>query len=119
MSNMMAIEVSVIRAHLKDFSGDPKERLRFAMQEANKGATGLVMLSPDEKFQVAVAAVVMTSEGEERERLEWEVKCIRAMSTCFSGIPVDMAAVMEEGTSRGWEPIGLLALWKEVTREET
>lgn len=117
MSNMMAIEVSVLRDRLKGFEGSINERLLFAMKEARKGVTGLAMLSDDEKFQVSVAAVVMTVEDEEKKRLEWEVKCIRAMSTCFSGIPVDMGAVMEEGTSQGWKSIGLIGLWREVAKE--
>ncbi len=117
MSNMMVIETTVLKGHLKDFEGSLKDRLLFAMEKSNKGVTGLALLSPDEKFQVAIAAVVMSLDGEEKRSLEWEVKCIRAMSTCFSGIPVDMAAVIEEGTSQGWKPIGLLALWREITKE--
>jgi hypothetical protein len=113
---MLIIEASVIKERLKDFKGDLKEKLRFAMKEAHKGATGLVMLSDDEKFRAAIAATILSSdsEGEEKKRLEWESKCLQALSASLGGLPVDMGAVMEEGISRGWEPIGFLALWREV-----
>ena len=117
MSNMMIIETSVLKDHLKGFKGSLKEKLKFAMQEAHKGVTGLVVLSPDEKFRVAVGATILSSEGEDKERLEWEAKCLQALSGTLGGLPINVAAVLEDGTSRGWEPFGFLALWKEVCNE--
>ena len=114
MSNVLILEASVIKGHLKDFKGDLKEKLRFAMKEAHEGVVGIGILTPDEKFRAAVAATILASEGEEKERLEWESKCLQALSAVMSGLPVDMGAVMEAGTSRGWEPLGFLALWREV-----
>ena len=114
MSNMMIIEMQLLNSRLKEFTGDLKEKLLFAMKQSRQGISGLAILSDDEKFRVAIAAVIMSSDGEEKERLEWEMKCLRALSTMFGGIPVDIASVSEEGTSRGWEPVGLLLLWKDT-----
>ena len=112
MSNMMIIEMQLLKAHLKDFKGDLKEKLLFAMKEARRGVSGLALLSDDEKFRVAIASVIMSSEGEEKERLEWEMKCLQALSAMTSGLPIDIVSVLEEGTSRGWEPVGFLSLWE-------
>lgn len=114
MSNVLILEASVLKEHLKDFKGDLKAKLRFAMQEAHKGVVGIAILTPDEKFRAAVAATILASEGEDQERLKWESKCLQALSAAMGGLPVDMGAVMEEGTSRGWEPLGFMALWREV-----
>jgi hypothetical protein len=114
MSNVLILEASVLKEHLKDFKGTLKEKLRFAMKEAHEGVVGIGVLTPDEKFRAAVAATIMSSEGEDQERLKWESKGLQAVSAMLNGIPVDMDAFLEEGTSRGWEPIGIVALWREV-----
>jgi len=113
MSNMMIIETQLIKDRLKDFEGNLYEKVLFAMKEARRGVSGLANFSDDEKFRIAVAAVIISSEGEDKERLEWESKCIRAISSTMKGIPVNAVSVLEEGTSQGWKPLGLISMWNE------
>ena len=96
---------------VRDVDGDLRTKLLAAMKIIKDGGSGLVMLSEDEKFRVAVAATMGCVEGEEKEQLEWEAKCLSSLNATLSGIPVDMEAVLAIGEERGWEPIGLLKLW--------
>ncbi len=85
-------------------------KLRAAMKD-----TLHFWLTTDEdiRFRGAVGAVLLCCSEEEKERLEEELKGLRAISAMTSGVPVDISQVNVPEN-----PIQLLKLWKEVKAEE-
>lgn len=118
MSNLQALELSYARGALKDAVGTLEDRARTAMQAARHG-TGLTMLSEDERFSIAVAALASTypEESKERGRIQQEVAMLQGLNAAMAGVPVDFGRLTDQAEERQFEPIGLVKIWREVIAE--
>jgi hypothetical protein len=99
---------------------NPEDSLEDRLRSAMRASVGH-WAATDEQMQLAGAvAAVLTHKAcseDDKERLTAEVKVLQALASLQSGIPVDMAAVMERYQVSNHEPIGLSALWREVRAE--
>lgn len=94
--------------------GEPDfiERIRKCM----RASYGHWMVTDEEQqFSGAVAAALMLSEGEDKKRMEAAIDVMKALGAAMQGVPVDMAAVMNQ--HEGVEPVPLRKLWEETKVE--
>lgn len=94
-----------------------KERLKVAMRAALKH--WLVLDDEESQFKMAVAAIMVEATDEERERINIDLKFLRAMSSAASGVPVDFVRLIGElGEDSAAKAVGLRKLWQEVKAEK-
>ena len=102
---VLAIAVSEAK-HAAEGETTLEGRLSKAMK-----ATKNHWMATDEntQFRAAVGAVLLLSEGEDKERLEEEIAQLKAVQAMLSGVPVNFDAMepMEN-------PIGLMKMWRET-----
>lgn len=112
LSTSMTIAIQQIKINLPE--GDLKTKLKAAMREAKDH---WLVTREDEQFRCAVGAVMLHygPDTEEFKRLEWEMGNLNrfsaAMVAAQTGVNVDFASVLD--TDQKYEPIGLLAMWKD------
>lgn len=93
--------------------GEPDliERIRKAMKSARHH---WMVTNESEQFRAAVAAAIMESTGEERERLERSAKSLNQLGAMLqalqAGVPVDIEA-MEKPAD---DTIPLTKMWNEA-----
>lgn len=63
----------------------------------------------DEQFRGGCGALLLLTEGEDQARVKTELKMLQALSAAMRGVPVDMAAAIQDG----FEALGLLGLFRE------
>ena len=85
MNNLVAIVATEAKRDAEGIE-DLEERAKACM----KAAHGHWMVTnEDEQFSGAIAALMMLSSDEEKERIEYAVKISRALNAATSGIPVN------------------------------
>lgn len=99
---------------------DPKqpleERLKVTMRAALKHR---LVIDKENQFKMAVGAVMAEATEEEKERINIDLKFLRAMSSAASGVPVDFGRLVKElGEDSADKAIGLRKLWDEVKKEQ-
>lgn len=81
--------------------------LRAAMQAMKNH---WMITDENEQLKAAVAAVMLLSDEETKDKITREWKAAAAFSALLSGLPIDMSCVdMPEN------PIGIMKIWREVT----
>lgn len=63
----------------------------------------------DGRFKAAIGAVLVTSNDEEKERIEQELSAIKALSAMFAGVPVDLSNVKAPE-----KPLRMMDMWRKV-----
>jgi len=61
----------------------------------------------DARFRAAVGGVLLLSEGEDKERIESEIKQLKILAAMLSGIPIINPEPL-------LNPIGLMKMWKKI-----
>lgn len=93
-----------------------EDRLKFAMRKA---LGHWLVIDEESQFKMAIGAVMVSATEEERERINIDLKFLRAMSSAASGVPVDFGRLVEElGKDSGTKAVGLRKLWDEVKAEK-
>lgn len=115
MNNCVMIGIAELRASV-DCNQPLEERLKIAM----RGALNYWLpTDEDSQFRMAVGAVMVEATEEERERIEAELRFLRALSSAACGVPVDFGRLMEglkEQQDKG-KLVGLKNLWDEIKKE--
>jgi hypothetical protein len=105
---VMMIAVSDIRPHCK---GEPdiKERIAKAMRRAQE-----FFMSTDDnlRFKAALAAALLESPEDEKDRIVQSSRMISAVSAAMSGVPVNMDQALN--TDDGFEPLPLIGMWHDA-----
>jgi hypothetical protein len=110
---LIPIAVAELHAtHVIKSEAPLEDRCRAAMKATYRH---WVLSEEEDQFKAAVVAVYTATEDEgERERIKSEVDALAGLSVLLGGVvPVDierLSAMMPEN------PIGLKAMWMEVTR---
>lgn len=99
---------------------DPKQPLEERLKVVMRAALNhWLVLEEEGQFKMAVGAVMVEATEEERERMEIDLKFLRAMSSAASGVPVDFGRLIEELVERSEvKAVGLRKLWDEVKAEK-
>ena len=93
-----------------------EERLKVAMRAALKHWH---VLDEESQFKMDVGAVLAEATEEEQERMNIDLKFLRAMSSAASGVPVDFGRLIGElGEDSAAKAVGLRKLWNEVKAEK-
>ena len=113
ISNSVLIAITETKMQIEKMTDEPVEtRLRKAMQEMQHHR---LVTNQDEQFQAAVGAVLVTATDDEKERINAELKTLKALNAAVDGIPVDISRAL--GDMSNYESVGLTKIWKEVTAE--
>ena len=111
MNSSMLIGIAELRTNI-----DPKQtledRLRATMREASNH---WLVIDEQDQFRMAIGAVMVEATEEEQERLNIELKVLKAISTAINGIPVDWSNLVSDSDRDKF--IGLSDLWREVKAE--
>ncbi len=89
--------------------GTLEARLKAAMQLTKDGHW--LLSSEDENFRCAVGAVMLNASPDERERIEADLRGLKALSAMISGVPVDLSRIEVPEN-----PLGMMAMWREIKR---
>lgn len=116
----MALESSILVgiAELRtmvDAKQPLEERLKVAMRAA---LHHWLVTDEESQFKMAVAAVMAEGTKEEQERMNIDLKFLRAMSSAVSGVPVDFARVAKELEGKEDKAVGLRKLWMDVKAQK-
>jgi len=115
MENSIMLGIMELQASV-DLKQPLEERLKVAMRAA---LNHWLVTDEEGQFKMAVGAVMMDATKEERERIEIDLKFLKAMSSAASGVPVDFARLAEElGENSADKAVGLRKLWGEVKAEK-
>ena len=91
-----------------------EDRFRHIMKYVREHQNNLFFMASviddDLMFRASVAAVMVTANDEDKERIEQGVQCIKALSALVSGIPVDVSAGVGENPD---EILPLMKWWQE------
>ncbi len=89
-----------------------EERLKIVMKKA---LNHWLVLDEESQFKMAVGAVLAEATEEEQERINIELRVLKALSAAISGVPIDWGnLVADEDRDK---TIGLSGLWREVKAE--
>jgi len=115
MDNRIMIGITELRAGV-----DSKQPLEERLKVAMRAALGhWCVLDEEGQFKMAVGAVMMEVTEEEKERINIDLKFLKAMSSAVSGVPVDFVRLAEElGDGSAIKAVGLRKLWVEVKAEK-
>lgn len=115
MEGSIMVGIAELRARV-----DPKQPLEERLKVAMRGALNhWLVLDEESQFKMAVGAVMAEATEEERERINIDLKFLRAMSSAAGGVPVDFGRLMEEvGEDNVAKAVGLRKLWDEVKAEK-
>lgn len=109
---MILVEIQMLQARMKRHAEKNLEsRLKVAMRESQVCDW---VRDEDDRFRVAVGAVLLDANDEERELINNELRFLQALSAAVGGIPVDMGRVLNNFDSD--KAIGLRALWVEASQ---
>ena len=99
---------------------DPKQPLEERLKVAMRAALNHWMVIDEEsQFKMAIGAVLAEATEEEQERINIDLKFLRAMSSAASGVPVDFDRLIGElGEDSADKAVGLRKLWDEVKTEK-
>ena len=114
MENSIMIGITELRGNI-DSSLPLEDRLKISMRGA---LNHWLVIDEESQFKMAIGAVMVEATEEERERIETDLKLLRALSSAASGVPVDFGRLMEG--LRGGDspkPVGLRKLWDDVKKE--
>lgn len=108
LSNSMLLAIQEIERKVEalPLGATVEEKLLVAMRVARHH---WLVTDEEARFRAAIGAVMLHSDPETKERLEQEVRTLRAVGAATEGVPVDLGAVFDDLPS---EPIGLLCLWE-------
>ena len=81
-------------------------RLKVAM---NATKDHWMVTDAEEQFRAAIGAVLLLSEGEDKDRIMLEMKQLRILGAMANGVPVDFEQIKPLEN-----PIGLTKLWKNI-----
>ena len=110
ISNCVMIAITETKMQIEIMSNESVEaRLKKAMELMQQH---WLVTNQEEQFQAAIGAVLLTATEDEKERINGELKTLRALNAAASGVPVDMTQAFESMES--YEPIGLTKLWKDI-----
>ena len=115
MDNSMMIGVAELRTNV-----DPKRPLEERLKVAMRGALNhWLVTKEEEQFIMAVGAVMVEATEGEKERINIDLKFLKAMSSAASGVPVDFGRLIDElGEGSAEKAVGLRKLWDDVKRKE-
>lgn len=74
-----------------------------------------MVLDENPQMMGAVLAVHEKSSEEDQARLKAEIDVIKSLNAVISGVPVDMASVLDR--IQDVEPIGLNRIWRNVKKD--
>lgn len=115
MDNSIMIGIAELRTNV-DPKQPLKERLKVAMRAALEH---WLVLDEENQFKMAIGAVLIEATEEEQERINIDLKFLKAMSSAAGGVPVDFGRLMEElGEDGATKAVGLQKLWGEVKAEK-
>jgi len=110
MDNRIMIGITELRAGV-----DSKQPLEERLKVAMRAALGhWCVLDEEGQFKLAIVAVMMEATEEEKERINIDLKFLKAMSSAVSGVPVDFVRLAEELKGSETKAVGLRKLWDEV-----
>jgi hypothetical protein len=110
LRNSVLVAIQETKMNIQNMADKPVEnRLKKAMETMQNH---WLVTNKDEQFQAAVGAVLVTATDDEKERINAELRTLKALNAAMNGIPVDMGRAIEG--LEGNEPIGLTKIWKEV-----
>lgn len=115
MNESMMIGVAELRTMI-----DPKQSLEERLKVTMRAALNhWLVLEEESQFKMAIGAVMVEATEEERERINIDLKFLRALSSAASGVPVDFGRLVEElGEESASKAVGLRKLWDEVKAEK-
>ena len=114
MENSIMIGIAELQASV-DSKQPLEQRLKVAMGAA---LNHWLVIDEESQFTMAVGAVMMDATEEEKERINVDLKFLKAMSSAASGVPVDFGRLMEElGEDSATKAVGLRKLWDDVKKE--
>lgn len=112
MADPVIITASIIEGLLRSDGIGPStpiaERAKRCFREAYSDS-GFLIFREDDKFRAGIGALILLSEGEERERIEQEIRMLRGLNAAIEGLPIDMAALVPDG----FTAIGLMQLFRD------
>jgi len=110
---LMANIIANVRADVDDVKDLPiGARARKVMEVVkDHWLANLIRANLDDKFAIAVAALYMLADDEEKTRIRWEMDLLRGLSAAERGVPVDFGQVLGDTPL---DPIGLVMIWKDV-----
>lgn len=93
----------------------PDDTLEDRLKAAMSAAKGHWVVKDEQlQFKGAIMAVYPSCSDEEKQRIEAEMDVLKAIAAASSGVPVDIASVLDR-TSK-FEGIGLGKLFREAER---
>lgn len=115
MDSSLMIGVAELRTMV-----DPKQPLEERLKVTMRAALNhWLVLDEEGQFKMAVGAVMVEATEEEQERMNIDIKFLRALSSAASGVPVDFGRLIEElGEDSAAKAVGLRKLWDEVKAEK-
>jgi len=114
MDSSLMIGIAELRTMVKA-EQSLEERLKVTMKAALKH---WLVTDEEKQFKMAIGAVMVEANEEEQERINIDLKFLRALSSAASGIPVDFSRlIVELGEESATKAVGLRKLWDEVKAE--
>ena len=114
MESSIMVGIAELRTRV-NASQSLEERLKVAMRGA---LNHWLVTDEDGQFKMAIGAVMVEATEVERERIEIDLKFLKALSSAASGVPVDFGRLIEElGEDSADKSVGLRKLWDEVKSE--
>lgn len=112
MDNCILVAVTEIEMYLKGKKNLPLvERIKYAMQKASNH---WLVTNEDDQFRAAIGAVLVTANEEEKEKINSELKLLKALSAAATGVSVDFTQLFAQLPVSETEPLGLRGIWQEV-----
>ena len=107
------VAIAEVRAMI---SGHAGESLQDRMKAAMRKVQGHWLITDEDgQMLVAVGVVLMDATPDETEKIEAEVRVLKALNAAISGIPVDFGAVLNEANIE--DPVGINGIWLDVKKE--
>lgn len=88
-----------------------EDRAKACFRSALAESSSWFTASDEEKFRIGCGALLLLSDGEERERVENTLRCLQALSAAMNGVPVDFASMFQGGPD---DVVPLLPWFNEV-----
>ena len=95
---------------------DSKQPLEERLKVAMRGALNHWMVTDEEsQFKMAVGAVMVEATEEEQERINIDLRVLKALSAALSGVPVNFSSLADEVDKD--KAVGLSKLWSDIKAE--
>jgi len=113
MDNAIILGANIVGKKLGEFKGlEKKELAKKAFELVHDDNNVWYSTSEEDLFKIGLGALLLNLDGEDKHKLEQEIKLLRALTAATSGIPVDLGAVFDSINPD--DLIGVLGIFREV-----